>query len=150
MISPAPTSHAPGDTFGMSPMPPIMIRNSAQPIPSRRRSRAGRAVGWLLTFALIFVLIVVPPFCLRNLNSSHRARRDPRHRDQRQAQIATLRQQAVQRGLVGDRPGEDRLAARLVRDPHAVEPLRPPFPEVPSDPNLIDVCHGLPVSAAAI
>src|SRR5215217_6326719 len=47
------------------------------------------------------------------------------HLQQRQAEIADLGEQAVQGRLVGERPNDGGLAARVAADPQACKPGRP-------------------------
>src|SRR5438093_8515636 len=62
---------------------------------------------------------------------------DPDDRDQRQAQIAHLREQAVQGRLVGHRPADDGRAVGRVAEAQALEPGAPPAVEVPLEPDLV-------------
>ena len=48
-----------------------------------------------------------------------------RHREQGQAQIAHSLEQAVQRGLIDHRAGQERVAIVFQRDGQAREPVRP-------------------------
>jgi hypothetical protein len=50
---------------------------------------------------------------------------DPLDRQQRQAEVADLGEQAVQGRLVDDRPGDQGLAGRIAADLEAVEPAGP-------------------------
>src|SRR6266545_6100078 len=65
----------------------------------------------------------------------------PRHREQRQPDVAHLDQQAVQRGLIDDRPAEHGLAVGLIGDRH-FKPRRPQRVEVAFDTDLIAGLHG--------
>ena len=58
-------------------------------------------------------------------------------RDQRQADVADLLEQAVQRGLVGDRAVDDGGAVALVAEAQAVEPGSPAGIEVPLEADLV-------------
>ena len=57
--------------------------------------------------------------------------------DQRQAQVADLLEQAVQRGLVDDRTAEHGRAVVGVGEGEAVEPGGPPAVEMPGEPDLV-------------
>jgi hypothetical protein len=58
-------------------------------------------------------------------------------RDQRQAQVAHLREQAMERGLVDDRTMDDGGAVAVAGEDQPVEPGRPAGAEVPLDADLV-------------
>ena len=58
-------------------------------------------------------------------------------RDQRQAGVADLLEQAVEGGLVGDRAPEDRRTVALVAEAQAVEPGGPAAVEVALEADLV-------------
>ena len=62
---------------------------------------------------------------------------DLRDRDQRQADVAHLLEQAVQRGLVDDRAVDDGGAVALVGEAQPVEPGGPAGVEVPLEADLV-------------
>ncbi len=61
-------------------------------------------------------------------------------RKKRQAEITHLFEQAVQRGLVGQRAGEQRIAVVFQRDAQAIKPVAPLTTQMALEPDLID--HG--------
>ena len=62
---------------------------------------------------------------------------EPLDRQQRQAEVANLGEQAVQGRLVGDRPGDQGLAGRIAADLEAVEPAGPVTVEVAVHTELV-------------
>src|SRR5450755_460790 len=58
-------------------------------------------------------------------------------RDQGQAQVARFLEQAMQRGLVGDRAVDDGGAVGAVGNGQPVEPRGPPGVEVPPEADLV-------------
>ena len=59
-------------------------------------------------------------------------------REQRQAQIAQSFQQAIQRRLVGNRPGQERVAVVFKGDDQAVKSVAPTGIQMAFDPELIN------------
>ena len=59
------------------------------------------------------------------------------NRDQRQSQITHFLEQAVQRGLVDRRAGQQRIAVLCQRDGQAFEPVHPLRRQVARDPDLV-------------
>jgi hypothetical protein len=59
-------------------------------------------------------------------------------REQWHANITHFSEQAIQRGLIGYRAGEQRLAVAFQRDGEAVEPAFPLLAQVALDSDLID------------
>src|SRR5580693_6841559 len=76
---------------------------------------------------------------LSGLDGGHRgmAGFDVIDRDQRQAQVARFLEQAVERGLVGDRAMDDGGAVAVVGEGQPVEPGGPPGSEVPLEADLV-------------
>src|SRR5215468_10564826 len=62
------------------------------------------------------------------------------HRDQDEAEIAHLVQRPVQGGLIGQRPGNDRLAA-VTDEVHVLEPGGPAPIKDPLDADLVARIH---------
>ena len=62
---------------------------------------------------------------------------DVQDRDEREAQVADLLEQAVQRGLVDDRAVQDGGAVGLVGEAQPVEPGGPPVVEVALEADLV-------------
>ena len=62
---------------------------------------------------------------------------EPLDRQQRQAEVANLGEQAMQGRLVGDRPGDQGLAGRIAADLEAVEPARPVTVQDAAHPELV-------------
>ena len=73
-----------------------------------------------------------------------RVRVEPAHRDQAQPKVPDLRQDPVQRGLIGQPSRDDRLRA-IIADLEAGEPVRPPVIEDAFDAELV---AGRPPEAA--
>src|SRR5215469_15804254 len=73
-----------------------------------------------------------------------RVRVEPAHRDQAQPKVPDLRQDPVQRGLIGQRSRDDRLRA-IIGDLETGEPVRPPVIEDAFDAELV---AGRPPGAA--
>lgn len=65
------------------------------------------------------------------------ARNGPGQREQVDAEVAQLLEQAVQRGLVDDGPADDGGAVVPSGEGHPVEPGRPVLSEVPADADLV-------------
>src|SRR5205085_12408138 len=63
---------------------------------------------------------------------------DVHDREQRQAQIAHPPEQAVRRGLIDHRAGQERVAVAVRRDGQALEPGGPSRTQTALDPDLID------------
>ena|SRR5215471_2554187 len=101
-----------------------MCRRGAAGGPPHSRSPCG---GWLAVIKITSSALLALP--LRGPGGAARPRRvwhwswrfGAAHREQGKAEVADLGQEAVQGGLVGDRPGEDGPAA-VAGQLQAVEP----------------------------
>ena len=67
-------------------------------------------------------------------------------RQERQAEVADARQQAVQGRLVDDRSDQHRRAIVVTPNRESIEPIRPAVVEVPAHVNAIEIGRGRTVS----